>query len=51
MSEWIIEVQSNTDSWKPFGYAEDEFIAREKASNAFLKATQVYAVRIRRNNL
>jgi len=51
MKKWIIEVQSNDGWWKTFGYAEDEIAAREKASNVFLKATRIYMVRIRRNDL
>ena len=49
--KWIIEVQGKDGWWKPFSYADDEQSAREKASKAFLKATQVYMVRIRRNDL
>ena len=48
MSNWIIEVQGNDGWWKPFGYANDEVTAREKAANAFVKASQIYMVRIRR---
>jgi hypothetical protein len=45
---WVIEVQGNDGWWKPFGYADDELEARERAANAFLKASQIYMVRIRR---
>ena len=56
MNKWVIEVQRMPGDgmlslgWKPFGYADDEFTARERAAKAFLKASQVYMVRIRRND-